>query len=36
MISTDPLAPGCVYTASVDDHGKVGLYRLEAHRGLAS
>src|SRR5262245_32726334 len=29
MISTDPLAPGCVYTASVDDQGKVGLYRLE-------
>lgn len=29
MISTDPLAPGSVYTASVDDHAKVGLYRLE-------
>ncbi|MGH8058116.1 MAG: anti-phage BREX system Lon protease BrxL [Candidatus Entotheonellia bacterium] len=29
MISTDPLAPGSVYTATVDDHGKVGLYRLE-------
>lgn len=29
MISTDPLAPGSVYTGSVDDHGKVGLYRLE-------
>jgi ATP-dependent Lon protease len=29
MISTDPLAPGCVYTASVDDQGRVGLYRLE-------
>jgi ATP-dependent Lon protease len=29
MISTDPLAPGSVYTASVDDQGKVGLYRLE-------
>lgn len=29
MIATDPLAPGSVYTASVDDHGKVGLYRLE-------
>jgi ATP-dependent Lon protease len=28
-ISTDPLAPGSVYTASVDDQGKVGLYRLE-------
>lgn len=29
MISTDPLAPGCIYTASVDEHGRVGLYRLE-------
>jgi ATP-dependent Lon protease len=29
MIATDPLAPGSVYTASVDDHGKVGLYRIE-------
>lgn len=29
MISTDPLAPGSVYAASVDDHGKVGLYRIE-------
>src|SRR5260370_26415116 len=29
MISTDPLAPGSLYTASVDDEGKVGLYRLE-------
>ena len=29
MISTDPLSPGSVYTASVDDQGKVGLYRLE-------
>jgi ATP-dependent Lon protease len=29
MISTDPLAPGSVYAASVDDHGKVGLCRLE-------
>src|SRR3954462_4784334 len=29
MIATDPLAPGSVYTASVDDNGKVGLYRLE-------
>jgi ATP-dependent Lon protease len=29
MISTDPLAPGSVYTASVHDQGKVGLYRLE-------
>jgi ATP-dependent Lon protease len=29
MISTDPLAPGSVYTASVDDQGKVGLYRVE-------
>lgn len=29
MIATDPLAPGSVYTASVDGQGKVGLYRLE-------
>lgn len=29
MISSDPLAPGSVYTASVDQQGKVGLYRLE-------
>src|SRR3954469_18160694 len=29
MISTDPLAPGSVYAAAVDDQGKVGLYRLE-------
>ena len=29
LIASDPLAPGSVYTASVDDQGKVGLYRLE-------
>ena len=29
LISPDPLAPGSVYTVSVDDHGKVGLFRLE-------
>jgi ATP-dependent Lon protease len=29
MISLDPLAPGSVYTSSVDDHAKVGLYRIE-------
>src|SRR5215813_4921857 len=29
LISTDPLAPGSVYTAAVDDQGKVGLYRFE-------
>ncbi len=29
MIAIDPLAPGSLYTASVDDQGKVGLYRLE-------
>ncbi len=29
MISADPLAPGSVYTAAVDDQGKVGLYRIE-------
>ncbi len=28
-ISADPLSSGSVYTASVDDQGKVGLYRLE-------
>jgi ATP-dependent Lon protease len=28
-ISPDPLAPGSVYTAAVDDQGKVGPYRLE-------
>jgi ATP-dependent Lon protease len=34
LISTDPLAPGTVYVASVDEQGKVGLYRLEV--GCAS
>src|SRR3954447_26856649 len=29
LIAADPLAPGSLYTASVDDQGKVGLYRLE-------
>lgn len=29
LIATDPLAPGSVYTASVDDQGRVGLYRIE-------
>ncbi len=29
LISIDPLAPGSVYTSSVDEDGKVGLYRLE-------
>ena len=29
MISIDPLAPGSVYSASVDDQGRVGLYRIE-------
>jgi ATP-dependent Lon protease len=29
MISSDPLAPGSVYAVSVDDQGKVGLYRVE-------
>ncbi|MEO8285039.1 MAG: protease Lon-related BREX system protein BrxL [Chloroflexota bacterium] len=29
LISTEPLAPGSVYTASVDDQSKVGLYRIE-------
>ena len=34
LISTDPLAPGCVYVAAIDDQSKVGLYRLEV--GCAS
>jgi ATP-dependent Lon protease len=29
LISTDPLAPGCLYAASVNYEGKVGLYRIE-------
>jgi ATP-dependent Lon protease len=29
LIAPDPLAPGSVYIASVDDQAKVGLYRLE-------
>lgn len=29
LISTDPLAPGCVYAASVSGDGTVGLFRLE-------
>lgn len=29
LISSDPLAPGSIYAASVDDQGKVGLYRIE-------
>lgn len=29
LISTDPLAPGSVYTAAVNESGKVGLYRIE-------
>lgn len=29
LISTDPLAPGCLYAASVNQEGKVGLYRIE-------
>ena len=29
LIATDPLAPGCIYTASVNPEGKVGLYRIE-------
>src|SRR5437762_12737244 len=29
MISLDPLMPGSVYTSSVDDHARDGLYRLE-------
>jgi ATP-dependent Lon protease len=29
LVATDPLSPGSVYASSVDDQGKVGLYRLE-------
>jgi len=29
LISTDPLAPGSVYAAAVNDEGKAGLYRIE-------
>jgi len=29
LISTDPLAPGSTYAASVNGDGKVGLYRIE-------
>ena len=29
LISTDPLAPGCLYAASVNAEGKAGLYRIE-------
>lgn len=29
LIATDPLSPGSVYAASVNDEGKVGLYRIE-------
>ena len=29
LIATDPLAPGCLYAASVNAEGKVGLYRIE-------
>lgn len=29
LIAPDPLAPGSVYAASVNDEGKVGLYRIE-------
>lgn len=29
LISPDPLAPGSVYTTSVDAEGRVGLFRLE-------
>ena len=29
LISTDPLAPGSIYAAAVNDEGKAGLYRIE-------
>lgn len=34
LISSDPLAPGSVYAASVDANGRVGLYRIEV--GMAA
>jgi ATP-dependent Lon protease len=34
LISSDPLAPGTIYTASVGGDGTVGLYRIEV--GLAA
>jgi len=36
LIAVDPLAPGSVYTASVDEQGKVGLYRLEIGTSLGT
>ncbi len=29
LIAADPLPPGSIYTASIDDQARVGLYRLE-------
>ena len=34
LISTDPLPPGSVYAASVNDDGKAGLFRIEV--GISS
>ena len=31
VISQDPLPPGTVYTAAVDDEARVGLFRLGSH-----
>ncbi len=36
LISTDPLAPGSVYTAGVTADGTVGLYRLEVSLSVGS
>jgi ATP-dependent Lon protease len=36
LISTDPLAPGTVYTAGVTSDGTVGLYRLEVSLATGS
>jgi ATP-dependent Lon protease len=36
LISIDPLAPGSVYGVSVDDQGRVGLYRMEVGCSLGT
>src|SRR5690606_911371 len=36
LISQDPVAPGTVYAAAVDDEGRVGLYRIEVGTSAGS
>ncbi len=36
LVASDPLAPGCVYTASIDPSAKVGLFRIEVGRTSGS